>query len=252
MRIFDVEWTYFKQFVADKSLLVQYIQGVDRYHILAFDEFYGIQCDLMMDSGADTVDFETNYKNEANKSLGYKRDADGAQIVNPKLASNNRKYQSHFACVTLGKFNSLVAKDENNDNVTFFVQKLYKKVSGEWVEITDAGEEGLAEMTTLEWEPNISYDIQGFTVSQKTQPEYDIFLSAIAAWHLSAFGLSVVSVKGCNLAMAPFGNREMDWVGDSATSVDKDVQYNSHHQIMRAFHPQNTNHRIMAEIIWYI
>jgi len=81
MRIFDVTWLKFKEFVLGKNLDVQFVEASDRYHVLAFDEYFGVQCDLMFGLGEETVDFETNFKTTANKKLTYARDRNGNQIV---------------------------------------------------------------------------------------------------------------------------------------------------------------------------
>ena len=249
MKIFDVTWTYFKNFVASKSLLVQYVEGADRYYVLAFDEYYGIQCDLMFGSEADTVDFETNYKTSANATLGFKRDADGAQVVNPKFAGEGRTYQSLHFELTLGKKNDFFCKNFNLvDNS--FIQVLHYKTETDLLEEGDS--ESLIVKTLVTLAPNFDYDIQGFCLYQKVAPITDIRMWAVMVPFLPPeYGGPKELISGACLDDSPYGVNFLDYVGDSATTMKYQGPGTNEMSLIFRF-PTGTNHKVMGELFWYV
>lgn len=242
-------WSQFKTLVDSKSLTIQFLEHSGRYDLSVIDGSYQIRYPLAKNGGADQIDFETNYKVIANKKL-ESRDPDGASVVNPKLATQGRNYQSLFASSVLGKYAGIISKDISNADSGLFIQKIY---DAEEIEITDSTNEGNAILTTIEWKPTHSYDIQGFCVYQANQPASDIFLNAIQAHNIPLeLGGTKVVIQGYNLRLGPFGNRGVNWVGDSTTTVEYDPNYLSHESILKIYHPTNTSHEILIEIIWYV
>lgn len=245
----DVSWATFKSFVDTKGLRGQYVEDTLNYYLYCFDGGFTLECSLAKDASSDTVDFEDNYKDNFNLPIEI-IDSDGATIVNPKLATQGRGYQSLFAWTTIGKYDGMKCRDENNNLTSMFTQKIYNAAGDE---ITSALDEGTAVKTEIEFKPDRSYDIQGFCVYQKEQPTTNIFVNCISAHHVPAeYGGSRVAIRGCNLRNAPFGAREMDWVGDSTTAVNYDPTYLSHEHLMRIFHDAGVQHNIMIEVIWYV
>lgn len=64
----ELAWAVFKLIVDEKSLYVQYADADDTYYIWASDTALVAQCRIIKDGGADQIDFETNYKADANLS----------------------------------------------------------------------------------------------------------------------------------------------------------------------------------------
>lgn len=64
----NLNWTDFKEEVNSRSIPLQSIEQDSFYLLIAFDGNLGISCKVPKDDSADHIDFETNYKNLANKS----------------------------------------------------------------------------------------------------------------------------------------------------------------------------------------
>lgn len=66
-----VDWDTFKTEVASRSLLIQFVDDGTRYHLVAKDDWFLLECQLHKDPSdtTDLDDFENNYKDDANKSL---------------------------------------------------------------------------------------------------------------------------------------------------------------------------------------
>ena len=244
-----VSWEILKDFSLTRKSSIQWIDLGYSYHTKCFDSAFVVECDLNKGTD-DCIDFEANFKDTSNQKLDYKTDVDGAQIINPKFATSGRVYQSMFCSLETSKHNSLVSKDVDNGSNDQFVFKIYD-VNGS--EIMSGANESAAVLTTLEWRPTVGYDIQGFCIYQQTQPASDIYLNAIMAHNVpAAYGGSKVVIRGCNLKYGNYGNREMDWVGDSASVVDLDNTYYSHWNIVKIYHNAGVQHPIMVEVVWYV
>lgn len=248
-----LSWAEFKAIVDAKIILVQYVETDSSYRISAFDGPIVYLTSIHKtnaDDASNLTDFEDNYKADANKKLGQAQDPDGAAIVNPKLATDGRRYQSMFAGLTTSKYGGMYCKDANNDDSTIFVHKIYD-VAGD--EITSSGGEANAVLTVFNFNPSASYDIQGFCLYQKTQPTSNMFLSAVAAYLVPAiYGGSIPSIVGCNLKFAPYGNKEIDWVGDSCSPITYDPDNFTHWHQLKIYHDAGVQHEMMVEVIWYV
>jgi hypothetical protein len=69
--IIEVDWIQFKSFVTSRSLSIQWVSINDNYWLKGFDGAFSLECIIPLDNtlSADTVDFETNFKANGNKSL---------------------------------------------------------------------------------------------------------------------------------------------------------------------------------------
>lgn len=67
----EVAWLDFKNFVTSRNLSIQWVTVGDNYRLKAFDGNFCLDCILPSDPAlsSDTVDFETNFKANGNKSL---------------------------------------------------------------------------------------------------------------------------------------------------------------------------------------
>lgn len=243
-----VTWSILKNFSVEKQISIQWIDLGYSYHAKCFDSMFVLECDILKDTDEGT-DFELNFKDNGNKKI-CNLDSDGAQIVNPKLATLGRVYQSMFCTLITSKYSGVIAKNPDNTDNTQFLHKIYNAAGAL---ITDSTNENLATLTTLEWRPTTGYDIQGFCVYQQTPPTTDIFLNGVMAHNVPAeYGGSKVSIRGCNMRYANYGNRETDWVGDSASVVDLDNTYYSHWNILKIYHNAGVQHPFMVEVVWYV
>jgi hypothetical protein len=67
----EVNWTQFKSFVTDRGLSIQWVTINDNYWLKAFDGIFSLECIIPLDTtlSSESVDFETNFKTNGNKSL---------------------------------------------------------------------------------------------------------------------------------------------------------------------------------------
>jgi len=75
MTTLDCAWTSFKEIATKKNLSIQYEEVTDRhYNIFTVDGIITYQCRIAIEdpAGSDQVDFQDNYKEEANNSVGVK------------------------------------------------------------------------------------------------------------------------------------------------------------------------------------
>ena len=243
-----VTWEILKDFSLTRASSIQWIDLGFSYHTKCFDSYFVVECDLVKGTG-ECTDFEENFKNIGNKRLGLITDEDGAQVTNPKFAGSGRSYNSlHFES-TLGIAGSMYCKDRNGGDLSY-VQAWTKKSDGST--ITDPADNALAVETIILLNPEFSYDIQGFCLYQSAQPSSDIRMwGVLAPFAPVEYGGQKEVITGCNLAMAPYGLTFSDYVGDSATSV-KYLGAGSNEMMLIFKHGENTSHKIMGELFWYI
>lgn len=246
-----VSWTIFKDHVTSKGLFAQIVIDEDtRYVVVAFDGPLHLECELARDGNENTVDFETNFKNTANKKIGLLTDTENAQVVNPKLAGSGRRYVATFMNFSTSDLSSVVSKEWDQSDTGYASIKLYD-ASG--AEITDNANKGNATTTILTVGNTKDCDIQGFCLYQSAQPTVDVYLYGAIAPHIpKQYGGTVECIQACNLRYANFGNREMDWVGDSASTVKYDPVYFSHLMQLKITHPAGFTHHLQCEVIWYV
>lgn len=65
----ELSWSAFKTTVVAKDLLIQSFEDGFFYYLVAFDDRLQLRCKLNKDNSADTLDYEINFKNSANKPL---------------------------------------------------------------------------------------------------------------------------------------------------------------------------------------
>lgn len=65
----NTSWNIFKQFVDDRTLSIQSIDLGEGYFLKAFSGPFELDCYLSKDGNLDTIDFETNYKDNSNKDI---------------------------------------------------------------------------------------------------------------------------------------------------------------------------------------
>jgi hypothetical protein len=62
----DLTWTEFEDFLSSNSVKASYLEFSDKYYLRATNEAFTVGCIIAKDSGADQIDFETNYKDLIN------------------------------------------------------------------------------------------------------------------------------------------------------------------------------------------
>lgn len=248
--VFEATWSQLKDLIFKKSAALQFLEDENFYRLFIYDGPFGVCCTLNKDSSSDTLDFEDNFKDNANKKLGDVIDADGAKLVNPKLASSGRTYRSTFINFDTSDLESLVVSGWEGTDLGIGEIKLYD-VNGD--EITDNANKANAVVTLVTMNQTATYDLQGFCIYQNTQPTTDMYVSACIAPHIpKAYGGQVELIQGCNLKYANYGNREMDWVGDSASTIPYDGTNYSHILGLKIIHGAGVTHHLQCEVIWYV
>lgn len=211
----NVSWEEIKNFIASKSLSIQYLELGDIYHIFAFDNYFSLTCKISKSTPAseDQIDFENNFKSIANKNL-YQNDDDGAQIVRLKAAKKGWSFWAipiEFTTSTIG--GTLYAKVSNGSNIPWINCKIYNDQDQE---ITDPGllNANLATCvkTVIDFEPTFDFEIIGGALRINSNPSQDIRLWIVGAPDIPPqFGGSKEFASGVNLKfLAPDSSFDID------------------------------------------
>lgn len=245
----DLTWLQFKNLITTKNLRGQFVEDNTLYKLFAFDGPMQVTCLLNKDSSDETTDFEDNFKSSFNFRLEPQKDADGAQIVNPKFAGQGRTYQSLHFELTLGKSDDFVCKNYKLEDNTF-VSFYHYKSEEELLEPGDA--DSLITKSVLILAPQFDYDIQGFCLYQKAQPTTPIKMWAVMVPFLPPeYGGPKELISCVELSDSPFGVNFLDYVGDSATTMKYQGQGSNEMMLVFRF-PPGTQHKVMGEIFWYV
>lgn len=88
MKNVSLSYSQFKSVVAAKSLLAQYVEGVDRYDLFAIEGQVSWETSFLKDGGSDVTDFEANFKSTYNLPMEY-RSTDGLlKVASAKFADS--------------------------------------------------------------------------------------------------------------------------------------------------------------------
>jgi hypothetical protein len=255
VKMIDVSWSFFKDWaIQNKKLNFQAILDTSNvYNLIAADGSISVRTRIEKKAqgfeDADQLDYELNFSQLANKKIDFAVDNDGAQLVNPKLAGDNTGYLATFFNFRTSDIDSLDSQAWDGSQTGLATIKLYDIVGKE---LSQANKDQ-AVCTVLNVAQTKKFYIQGFTIQQKTQPDVDAVLSAAFAPHIpKEYGGCKEVIQGCNLRYAPYGSREIDWVGDSTTGIDVDLDYFSHIMGLKIVHPPGFSHQLQCEVIWYV
>ena len=116
----EVNWTQFKSFVTDRSLSIQWVSINDNYWLKAFDGAFALECVIPLDNtlSADTVDFETNFKSNGNKSLPQQNQPFASKVL-PNGKKLYKREHGIQAALTTG-----------SNNIIFTVPYAWVKITG--------------------------------------------------------------------------------------------------------------------------
>lgn len=206
----DLLWSEFKNIVAYKEK-VRFVDRGEFYLIYYSDNGGTFQTSVLKDSGSDQSDFESNYKNQANKKSDEQKDTDGATLQRIKVTSTGWHYQLHGIEFTTSKLNSIQSKKADGTDWNFTTIKFYKLDNGSEVEITgDNLNQTFLDSncikTVVDWEPTFDIDIIGGFLRQSDTPAEDIELWIVGAPDISTvYGGSKEFVSNLNLKLLSSG-----------------------------------------------
>ena len=175
-----------------------------------------------------------------------KKDKDGAAISSVKYAQDGRKYQSLHFEITIGQPGTLYCKDKDGNDITFLTSSFQDSDNQE----TENSEECV--LTCVSLNPAFNFDIQGFCIYQKTQAATDIRVKSMGLPNIpTEYGGQHPFILNLNLKYAPYGTHFMDYVGDSATTLEYSGAGTTEMNLCFE-HAVSTNHTVMCEVFWYI
>lgn len=246
----NLTWLQFKTLLQGMSnFYLQAIRLDDKWALAVANGPFFSYCNIEDSDNISKEDFELNWLSKANKNYNLAVDADGAQITNPKLAGEGTGYQATFLQFKTSDPNSMESYDWNFQPLPVASMKIYDATGNELAPENKAQ----AVCTVLTVAQTKTFYIQGFTIQQKTQPTEKVILCAAFAPHIpKRYGGCKEVIQGCDLRMAPYDKREIDWVGDSASEVKFDSNYFSHVMALKLMHPPGFEHHLQCEVIWYV
>ena len=173
MHTVNLNWTDFKNEVNSRGLKIQYYLSDITYHILAFDDKLKFYCKLEKEnpSSSDQTDFETNYRDAANKKM-QSVDSDGSTLTRAKITATGWQYHIQGIQFTTSDLSSLVSKDEAGNDIGFSTYKLYDDTD---TEITQEINEVNAVKTVIDWEPTFDYEIIGGALKMMQDTTQNIY-----------------------------------------------------------------------------
>lgn len=245
----DLTWSQFKNFCANKPKLQYQCADIgDMVIVEVSNGPFKNSCVVHKDT-AEYTEFLADWVSFCNKDLNVTLDEDGAQVMNPKLAGEGKAYQATFMDFKTSDPSSLSSVDWFGAPLNIASIKIFD-VNGD--ELTEANK-AQAVCTVLSVMRDADFYIQGFTIQQAAKPTEKVVLCAAFAPHIpKEYGGCKEVIQGCNLQLAPYDKREIDWVGDSASLIKFDSTYFSHIMALKLFHPPGFEHQLQCEVIWYV
>lgn len=64
----NTDWSTLKTFIQTNKLNIQYLESVDFYYLVVFDNQFSLSCTIEKTGDSNQIDFENNYKSNSNKS----------------------------------------------------------------------------------------------------------------------------------------------------------------------------------------
>lgn len=197
----EVAWTDFKTFVDVRFLSIQWVDINQRYWLKAYDGPFILECIIRKSESPseEQADFETNYKENGNKSFS---DIDGTPFQRYKASKKGWTYLAvPFEFQTSRLSDLTFQQDMSGSNRTWFNHKIY---NGSDVEITTAGllnaNLNTAVKTVIDFEPPFDYEIIGGNLRTVNAITADVRLWIVGAPDIPAgYGGSKEMAGGINL-----------------------------------------------------
>ena len=208
--VIPLSWTEFKVQVANKNR-VRYFDRESYYYITYTDEIGTFETSVLKDDGSEQTDFESNYKNTANKSIVPQKDSDGAVLQRVKVTTTGWSYQLHGLEIDTSTIDGTYSNKADGTPYGFSALKFYKTVDGADVQITgdDLNQTFLdsnCTKTVLDWEPNHDYELMGGQFFQKSRPTDDVELWVVGVPDVpAAYGGSKEFISQLDLAYIDVG-----------------------------------------------
>lgn len=211
-------WNGWKAVYSVKGLPFQYEENETLYTIWTYDSDEIHLCQIWKTSvpesvlsdyaqsqnDSDKLDFETNYKNLGNQSLGQ-IDTDGAQIVRTKAAKKGWTYYAagiEFQTSTLGSLYSKLIDGTDRPGISI---KFYNASD---VEITSSLLISTCVKTVVDFEPPYDYEVIGGTLRHMPVINTDVRLWIQAAPDIPAqYGGSKAMCSNINLKYLASGDQ---------------------------------------------
>jgi len=241
-------WLSFKKFIDDKSLSIQFIEFEEMYHIYAFDNIFSLQyiMDKYSSDTTDLIDFETNYKNQANKKLEEPKDSDGTPLTRTKITQSGWIYHLHSIEFEVSKLNSVIEKKSDNTDWNFTNFYFYELIDNVETLMVNPSQEEITSKcikTIVDWEPDFDYDVIGGFFKQQTLPTEDIRMWIVGVPDVPEnYGGSKLFVSSLNLKFMGTDGIKVNAHAPKYLSYDPIYHTNKLRMIFR--HPAGFTHKM--------
>lgn len=186
----DISWTEFKDFVDNLSIPIMYIETSDEYYLYSYNGTFQLHCSLSK-GNAESSDFETNYKPNANNKL-QDVDEEGRQVIRPAAGKKGWTYLAHPLEITTSTIGGIFSQDFLGNNRTDVDIELY---DGSDQLITDQPTADTdCVKTVVTFKPDYDIEIISGNIHQSEKPTSDIRVWVIGGAFAVATN-SPISVK---------------------------------------------------------
>jgi len=260
MKEIFVNWSDLKDFVDDKQISIQYLDIGGIYHLRAVDEVLVLGCELKKTAtpGSDQLDFENNYKDDANKKI-KEIDDEGRQISRIAAGKKGWTYLAHPIEITTSTIDGAFSADYTGTARIDFDMKLYDAQDAEITVQATADTDCVK--TVVTFKPLYDYEIISGNIHQCCATTEDIRIWVLGGAFAVASN-TPISVKefvgGLNLKNISV-NDHIETDGRASKLMVKDItskglpfptyQGNCFQFIIR--HPAGEKHDIMTVLEYF-
>lgn len=242
-----VNWSVLKSIKDSTGAPIQYIDLRGSYAVWLINGPFTVFSVVQIKK--EIVDFEQNYRDEANISL-MKTDTDLVTYVRPKISKFGWAYQIRNASFETAKLSSLLNLDEQGSDIgditlKFFDDNLVELTAGTQIELDTN-----CRYTQIEFEPLYDYEMIGGRVFTDALISNDVLLNAVLVPDISApAGGSFPMIQNLNLRFV--NNAELNADGRISRLLEHDATFHTNKVRVLVKHPLLSKNKIQMAVEHY-
>lgn len=244
----EISWTEIKTQSDNRGIPLQYTEDNNFYYIQLVEGAFILshKLDKNPTDTTDKVDFETNYKPNANPTL---TDGEGINVSRIKIAKKGWTYHHRAIDFDTSTLASLVNEDKDSADLGDASIKFYNSSD---VELTTQGDcDTSCVKTVVEFEPSWDYELIGgqLVVGTKISQDYRAWMVAVPDL-TPAQGGSKIMINNYNLRFVdPNGGVHID--GRTSKYLTYDAVYHTNKLQIIIRHPAGGKEKLMIALELY-